>query len=259
MTILVGQKMVAAMRYLALSGNNKVDSVFSAALRDVVAPDSQAVSKVTLSAPGTGYSVGDAVTFTAAPGAGAGAVGTVGTVNGGGGILTVNMTTHGAGYTSAPAVVFGGAGINAAGTAVLKGRDYYVSYEEENEDDFFKRINARGSARAFGGGVWVYLMSWGRAGFGSGYADFSATYRLRTAVNLMDMGPRRQEWKDYALAIHDAIIQFPYTGPDGQTLGLNANKTDAIRGTALEQHRPGFKTFDIFYQATFEAGVYPGP
>jgi hypothetical protein len=79
----------------------------------------EGVASVTVTGAGTGYTTGEAVTFSAPqlPGG----VTTTGTIvdNGSGGVLSVTITVAGTGYTSAPTATFATGGANATGTAVV--------------------------------------------------------------------------------------------------------------------------------------------
>lgn len=91
------------------------------------------VSKVNVTAGGTGYTNGAAATFSAAPGAGITATGTVSVT--GGVITAVNITNPGAGYVTAPTVtVAGGTGftydVRIKGNAVDVADVVFVSKEE---------------------------------------------------------------------------------------------------------------------------------
>lgn len=76
---------------------------------------STAVSGVTVTAGGTGYTTAPTVSFTGGGGTGATATAVVS----GGVITAINVTAGGTGYTSAPTVVISAAGATAAGGAYL--------------------------------------------------------------------------------------------------------------------------------------------
>lgn len=93
------------------------------------------VSSVTVNTAGTGYSVGDLVTFTSAAGdSGINARGTVSLVSSTGGIRRIRMDSFGINYTSVPTVSIqslGGSGF--VGTAVLgslcQSDGYYLNFD----------------------------------------------------------------------------------------------------------------------------------
>jgi len=77
------------------------------------------IASVTISAGGTGFSTGDAVTFTG--GGGSGGAGTV--VQSGGIITSILITNQGSGYTSVPSVAVAGSGTGETLVAVLTVQD----------------------------------------------------------------------------------------------------------------------------------------
>ena len=79
----------------------------------------ESVASVTVTGAGTGYTTGEAVTFSAPDiEGGVQATGTV-VDDGAGGVQSVTITNAGSGYTSAPTVTFATGGANATGTAVM--------------------------------------------------------------------------------------------------------------------------------------------
>lgn len=74
------------------------------------------IANVEVVTTGSGYTVGDPVTF---HGTGYGATGVVGTVSGGGGVTSVTITNRGEGYPVAPTVTVGGSGNGAVLKAFL--------------------------------------------------------------------------------------------------------------------------------------------
>lgn len=85
-----------------------------------------AVTGVTITAQGSGYTAASTVTFGAAPAGGRTATGTPIVVAGA--ITGVTMTDSGAGYVTPPSVTFAVAGSGATGTAVLGGADVVPEY-----------------------------------------------------------------------------------------------------------------------------------
>ncbi|MGH9521311.1 MAG: hypothetical protein ACRD3E_02130 [Terriglobales bacterium] len=81
-------------------------------------PTPGAISAITLTNAGTGYTSAPTVTLSGGGGSGATATANVNTTSAGI-VSSVTVTAHGSGYTSAPTVVFSGPGINATATAVL--------------------------------------------------------------------------------------------------------------------------------------------
>ncbi len=79
------------------------------------------VTRVSIDAGGTGYSVSDALTFTGGGGSGAAAV--VNAIGGGGEITQIKLTASGSDYTSVPAVSETSAGTGATFTAFISNLD----------------------------------------------------------------------------------------------------------------------------------------
>jgi hypothetical protein len=93
------------------------------------------ISSVTVNSAGSGYAVGDTVTFTTATGdAGLNARGTVSLVNSSGGIRKIRIDSYGLNYGTAPTVSvqsLGGSGFSGTATigSVCQSDGYYLNYD----------------------------------------------------------------------------------------------------------------------------------
>lgn len=101
-------------------GTDHVTVTLDANDRTVTGGLPSSLVSITVTAGGTGYSPGDAVTI-AAPDqvGGVQAVAEVATIGGSGEVLTVTITDAGSGYTVAPVISFATGGASATGVAVL--------------------------------------------------------------------------------------------------------------------------------------------
>ena len=111
------------------AGKNALRAISELSLKD---KHISAVTDVTITAGGNGYTTTPTVTFSG--GGGTGATGTA--IISGGVVTAVTITAGGDGYTTTPTVTFsGGGGTGATGTAIISGGQFTYDYFLDNPHD----------------------------------------------------------------------------------------------------------------------------
>lgn len=136
-------------------------------------------------------------------------------------------------------------------------REFYVSGAEGDVQEFVQRIGQTRSAGAFAGGVWVLNQAWANKGAQQN-RTIAPAWQLRAFVRILSQTPaKKKQWHRYANRVRDALIRFPYSSPDRQTLGGFVGETESPRGSRLQQKFGNYYVFDVYLEASIFAAFVP--